>query len=241
VRQVAIQGLWEETSEDLVGPFVQLLLNDPSQSVRAAAAAALGPFVLAGELEEIDASQAMRAEEALLAVLHSDTELLEVQCRALESIAYSAELGVRQLIEDGYYSPYEEMHASALMAMGRSADTRWRGAVRAELDNPTAEVRAEAARACGELEARAALPELLELLGDEAKPVRLAAMFALGRIGGKDAEEALAAMTLSEDPDEVEAAELALEEVTFYGDPDAIPLLDEQEADWDWDEEPDDW
>ncbi len=124
IRQIAVQGLWEETSEDLIGPFVQLLHNDSSHEVRAAAAGALGAFVLAGELEEIDASQALRVEEALLAVLHSDGEALDVQCRALESVAFSGEVGIRQLIEDGYYSPYEEMQISALIAMGHSADTR---------------------------------------------------------------------------------------------------------------------
>ncbi len=46
----------------------------------------------------------MRAEESLLAVLNNEEEPLEVRRRALESIAYSSEAGVRQLIEDGYYS-----------------------------------------------------------------------------------------------------------------------------------------
>jgi HEAT repeat protein len=216
-----------------------MLLNDPSQPVRAAAAAALGPFILAGELEEIDAAQAMRAEEALLAILHSETEPLEVQCRALESLAFSGEAGMRQLIEDAYYSPYEEMQLSALVAMGRSADTRWRETARTELENPSSAIRAEAARACGELEASAALNDLFGLLADEEKAVRLAAIFALGRIGGKEAIEALEAMALSEDTDEEEAAQVALEEATFFGDEDAIPLFDEQDDDWDEDDE--DW
>jgi HEAT repeat protein len=237
VRRLAIQGLWEDSGEDLIGPFIQLLYNDPDQTVRAAAAAALGLFVLAGELEELDASLAMRAEEALFAILHSDTEMLEVQCSALESVAFSAELGVRQLIEDAYYSPYEEMQTSALVAMGRSADTRWRSTVKTELDNDSPEMRAEAARACGELEAQDVVDTLIELLADPEKNVRLAAIFALGRIGGADAEDALAAVALSEDPDEVEAANDALDESSFFKDPDAVPILDESESDWDADED----
>lgn len=239
IRALAIDGLWEETSEDLVGPFVQALNSDPSPLVRAAAAAALGAFVLAGELEEIDSVQAMRVEEALLAALHNETEALDVQCRALESVAFSGEAGVRQLIEDAYYSPYEEMQISALVAMGRSADTRWRATAQTELDNSSPQVRAEAARACGELEARAAVEDLLVLLTDEEKSVRLAAIFALGRLGGDAAEDALNAVLLSEDEDEVQAAEEALEDVVFFGKADEIPLYDETESEWDEDE--DDW
>lgn len=241
IRQLAIEGLWEEVTEDLIGPFISLLRDDPAQEVRAAAAGALGAFVLAGELDELDPVQAMRAEEALLAALHNEMEGLAVQCRALESIAFSGESGVRHLIEDGYYSPYEEMRLSALLAMGRSADTRWRGAARAELDSPSPAMRAAAARACGELEARAALPEILGLLLDEEKEVRLAAIFALGRLGGQDALDALDALTESEDEDEANAAAVALEESLFYGD-DSIPLFDEESLDaWDDLDEEDEW
>lgn len=231
VRALAVAGLWEETDESLIGPLVDLLYNDPSEEVRAATADVLGAYVLAGELDEIDPAQAMRVEEALLSVLHSDTEPLAVQCRALESIAYSGESGVRQLIDDGYYSPYDEMRVSALVAMARSADIRWREAAAAELISPEPAMRAAAARACGELEHRDALPELFELLSDEEKEVRLAVLFALGRLGGKDAIEILTAAATSEDEDEAAAAEEALEESLFYSNSD-IPLFDEDEAEW---------
>ncbi len=239
IRQLAIQGLWEEISEDLVGPLVQLLLNDPDPAVRAEAAKALGFFVLAGELDELDASAGLRAEEALLSVLRNEEELLAVQSKALESLAFSGEMGVRQLIEDAYYSPYEEMNVSALTAMGRSADIRWRGLVRAELRNPSPAMRAAAARACGELEAHAALDELLDLLTDPDQDVRLAAIFALGRLGGDEAQEALEVMAAGEDELEAAAAEDALEEMSFYGESEEIPLFDESLAEPDeWDRDP---
>ncbi|MBI1295901.1 hypothetical protein GC175_13185 [bacterium] len=241
VRAVAITGLWEDNNEDLIGPLIQTLHNDPSETLRGLAAGALGPFILGGELEEIDAAQAMRAEEALLAVLHAEEEPISIQCRALESLSFSSEAGVRQLIEDAYYSPYDEMQVSALVAMGRSADTRWRAAAQQELDNSSPEIRAAAARTCGELEARDALDEILVLLEDEDKPVRLAAIFALGHLGGDEATEALNAMLESTDPDEVTAAEDALEEIVFFGDPNAIPLFDESEDEWETDDDPDDW
>lgn len=239
VRLRAIDGLWEETAPDLVGPLVQALANDPAAEVRAAAARALGPFVLAGELEEMDAALSMRAEEALLAALHDGHEALAVRCRALESVAYSGEAGVRQLIEDAYYAPDEEMRVAALTAMGRSADARWRSVTRAELQSPSAAMRAEAAWACGELEAHNALNDLIELLLDDVQGVRLATIFALGHLGGRDARSALEVVAGGDDPVEAEAAEQALEEMLFYADDQGVALYDEvDDEEEDVDDEP---
>jgi HEAT repeat protein len=235
VRRHAIEGLWEETEADLLGPLIQLLYHDKSEQVRVAAAGALGNFVLAGELDELDASLAMRAEEALLAILHNDEEPIAIQARALESIAYSGETGIRQLIEDSYYSPDEELRISSLVAMGRSADIRWRGLARAELQNPSARMREEAARACGELEAKKAEADLLELLDDDQQDVRLAAIFALGQLGGNKARDALRRLTQGDDAVAAEAADIALEEMLVNA-ADGIMLLDDGEAASDADE-----
>jgi HEAT repeat protein len=164
---------------------------------------------------------------------------IPVKARALESIAYSGELGVRQLIEEAYYSPDEMQRLSALVAMGRSADVRWRRLARAELTNPDPAMRAQAAFACGELEARAALPDLLRLLLDQEQTVRLAAMFALSHIGGKEARAALQAVVEGDDEVEAYAAEQALEEMDFYASSAAaaMPLFDESEAPGEWDGE----
>lgn len=242
IRVHAVRGLWEELEGDLIGPLIDLLHHDPEGAVRAEAAAALGNYMLASELEEISPALGIKVEEALLSVLQGESDTPEVQSRALESIAFSGETGVRELIEDAYYSPIEEMRVSALRAMGRSADVRWRGLVRAELQNPDVEMRAEAARAAGELEDHQALKDLLELLGDESDEVRLAAIFSLGRLGGREAREALAFL-IEEDAEsaEAEAAEIALEEMLYYADLDAIPLLDEN-LDMDgWDPDSEDW
>jgi HEAT repeat protein len=244
VRQAAITGLWDEVATDLLGSFVQLLHNDTDENVRAAAATGLGPYILAGELEELDAAVAMRAEEALLAVLNNDQEPLEVRRRALESIAYSSEAGVRQLIEDGYYSSDPMMRVSAVFAMGRSADVRWRGLVRAELRSPSPEMRAEAAIASGELGAKSAAEDVSALLTDRDERVRLAAIVSLGRIGGSVAQDALEAMLLSDSPIEVEAADAALEEMEFFDQMDSLSLFDElaeEEAEWESEAQDEEW
>ena len=239
VRGFAVIGLSEEgAAQDLLGRYVQILQSEGDVELRAAAAAALGAYILEGELEELDSALSMRAEQALMAVLTNRREPVAVQCRALESIAYSGELGVRQLIEEAYYAPEEARRLSALVAMGRSADIRWRRLVRAELTNPDPAMRAQAAYACGELEARSALRELLDLLQDPKQEVRLAAMFALGHIGGPQARDALQEVVENGDEVEAGAAEEALEEMDFYAGAEAAatPLFDETE-----DEEDDTW
>lgn len=241
IRERAIWGLWEETEGELIAQYIRILQKDDHIGVRKAIARALGNSVLLGELDEIDPSTAVRAEETLLTLVTDPSESLFVRSVALESIAYSGEAGIRQLLEDAYYSPTEEMRVSALIGMGRSADIRWRSLVRAELQNPSAQMRAEAARACGELGNRAATDDLILLLEDDHPEVRHAAIFALGRLGGRDATEAL--RILANGGDERELAENALEEMSFYADADGAALFDETlDLDDDWDEDPwDDW
>ncbi len=245
VRRMAIAGLWEDTEPDLVVLFVQMLYNDAEGSVRMAAAQGLGLFILAGELDELDASLAMRAEEALLSVLQNEYEPVNVRAAALESVAYSGEVGIRQLIEDAYYSPQLEMRVAALVAMGRSADVRWRGTAKAELQNPDPAMRAAAAQACGDLEIKSAARWLVLLLEDDELAVRLAAITALGHIGGHDGHEALRILADSEIPEEAAAADLALEEMLFYAEGGNMALFDESELDVEMDsgpeDETDDW
>jgi len=237
VRALAISGLWEDAEPDLIGPLTTILQNDPADAVRASAASALGAFVLAGELDELESALAMRAEEALLAAWQSAEESVVVQARALESLAYSSEAGLRQMIEDAYYAPQDEMRLSAIRAMGRSADIRWRALVRSELSNPDVEMRVEAARAVGELEAKGAVPELILLLEDENPPVRHAAIEALGQLGGRDARDALREVANGGDADDAAAAEDALEEMLFLDEANDLSLFDEEEAEGESDED----
>lgn len=232
VRAAAINGLWDDVTPELASDFLNLLQNDPVDDVRAAAAQILGAYILAGELDELDSSYAMRIEHVLLSTIHNLQEPVAIRARALESVAYSSEAGVRQLIEDAYYSAEEEMRVSSLVAMGRSADVRWRGLVRAELQNPSRLMRTQAAIATGELENRDAISDLLLLLEDRSQSVRLGTIFALGRIGGKEATNALEFVSSHDDaPDEeVDAAKYAMEEMSYYANPDAVSLLDESEA-----------
>jgi HEAT repeat protein len=218
VRSRAIEGLWENEDLALAGLLVRLLREDPSESVRAAAAASLGRFVLLGELEKIGAAPAMMVENALLGAIYDPQETLVVRRRAVESIAYSGQAQVRDIIEMAYCDDEEKMRISAVFAMGRSADPLWHEMVVAELGDPNPEMRYEAARACGELEVLAALSALIGLIEADPDPeVQEMAIWALGRIGGKEARRVLEACCESEDEALRQAAEEALDELDLLG------------------------
>ena len=234
VRASAINGLWENEDPNLISPLVHLLRADESVEVRAAAAIALGRFIYLGEIEKIDQRWAILAEEALLETIHQAREDIEVRRRAIESIAYSSEAGVVQIIENAYYDPDEKMQVSAIFAMGRSADARWQSRVIAELDNGNSEIRFEAARACGELEAAKAVPDLVKLIEyDPDLEVQEMAIWALGRIGGSAAREILEACLESEVEPLALAAEEALDELNLFSDSFEFDLFDFEGVDSD--------
>ncbi|MCS7178488.1 MAG: HEAT repeat domain-containing protein [Anaerolineae bacterium] len=242
VRLAAVEGLWENEDIRLVPVLADVLLNDPSAEVRAAAATSLGRFMLSGELGKIRPRPHQQAFQALMAACTNEQEDLEVRRRALESLAYSGEEIVAELIRAAYRHPDERMRVSAVFAMGRSADDRWASEVMRELHSPSPQMRYEAARACGELELTDAVPVLLELIEDVDTEVQEAAIWALGQIGGDEARQALDQCRRSDNEALRGAARDALRELEFlHGDLGAFLLFDffdeEDEEDEDGDEE----
>ncbi len=256
VRAAAIEGLWENEDPAFIGPFLKLLRADPSAIVRASAAEALGRYVLAGELEQLDATIAARILNELLARFYMADEMIPVRRRALESAAYACMPEVSDALEMAYYDDDERMNASAVFGMGRSCDRRWRAVVLKELENASPAMRYEAARASGELGLRKAVPVLARLIQDADPHIHEASIWALGQIGGSDAKRILSDAYADADEETVDAldeamAEIALQEgsldLTLYEiDPEAAgelsddELLDDELPDdemWDEDQE----
>lgn len=215
VRALAINALWEEQDPALIRYLIGALRSDPDAHVRAAAAEALGRFVLLGETKRISASDEDEILTALLAVIRNIAEDPLVVRRAIESYAYVGDDTVRNIITLAYADDDPKMRATAIFAMGRSADPYWKRTAAQELFSPDPQLRFEAARTVGELEFKAAVPRLIELAQDPDREVSVAAITSLGQIGGKDARKAL--ITILEGEDEVarEIAQDALDELEF--------------------------
>jgi len=227
VRALAIKSLWEYEHPNLIAPLIHLLKTDPEAAVREASASTLGKFIYLRELEEIDPNEASLAEEALLETIYLTTEDINVRRRAIEAVSFSSDPRIAPIIETAYYHDNEQMQVSAIFAMGRNADLVWLPRVIDELDNPNTEIRFEAARACGELEAKDAVEKLVMLIDqDEDIEVQEMAIWSLGRIGGNIAREVLEACLEHENDALAIAAEDAMEELNMF---DSLVLYDMSE------------
>lgn len=219
VREVAIEGLWEDQDVRLVPQLAERLTEDESASVRAAAAKSLGRFILLGELQKIRPRPREVAYEALVQAYRAHDEAPEVQRRALESLAYVGDETVIASIREAYASARDKLRVSAVFAMGRSADTRWEEEVKQELFSINPEMRYEAARACGELQISGAVSMLEDLTEDADAEVQQVAIWALGQIGGDKARDILEYYCQASDEALHTAALAALEEFEFlHGD-----------------------
>ncbi|OQY24345.1 MAG: hypothetical protein B6I34_03645 [Anaerolineaceae bacterium 4572_32.1] len=245
VRTRAVDGLWESEDAALIAPLLRMAQDDPAPIARAAAAAALGRFVLLGELGKLPSRRQAEIEDVLLALINSPQESVKVQRRAVEAVAYSGRKEILKIIEDAYHRPERLMRVSAVFAMGRNMDPQWNPLLLEELQNPDPEFRYEAARACGELELKSAVSQLSKLLTDSDREVQEVSIWALGQIGGEQARQILETRreTAAQDDEALrEAIEDALDEIDLAAGTVEFSLyeydldIDDQDPDWikDW-------
>jgi aminopeptidase N len=214
VRSAAIDVLWEDESLELMRLLVIIAQNDDTPFVRATAVTALGRFILAGELGNLPEGETANAQDVAIKLLNDDKEEVDVRRRALEALANSSHDMVPGAIKKAYRSNDRKMQVSSVFAMGRTCDDQWENIVLNELDSEDAEMRYEAARAAGEIELVSAVPKLAQLLTENDEDIRLAAVWSLGEIGGKEAIRILEAMLEvaeeAEDDELIEAVEDAI-------------------------------
>ncbi len=244
VRVTALGLLWENEEPRLVSTLINLLNDDPDEAVRTLAASLLGRFVLLGELDSISENLKNEIIDNLLQT-SVGAELSQVKRRALESLGYSSHPDVPGLIRNAYETEDIPWVASALCAMGRSADEQWESHVLAQLNSPDTEVQFEAVRAAGELELASAREPLLSLLDEEIedREVKFAVIWALSQIGGEDIKEKFdELLTDAIDEEEIEWIEKAIENLELSASQgfdmlDFSPDDESNEPDFDEDED----
>jgi HEAT repeat protein len=249
VRVLALRTLNDYEDRSLIAPLMGLIEHDPSDVVRAAAAASLGSYVYMGELEEIPDDIYQQIQDLLLSVLGSP-QSDAVRRAALEAISFSSREDIHPWIEKAFANPDRHWKASALTAMGRSANTDWEPQVLSMLGSNYPLLRMEAARAAGELELREASQTLVEMLDDPDEPTRQAAIWSLSQIGGQGVREILERLLKRADNDaEAEFLEEAIDNLAFADGVQLMPMFDlpkdthgvddDEEDDEDWYEEVD--
>jgi len=219
VRSKAIEGLWESEEASLINPLINLLEQDSSEKVQAAAATALGKFTMLAELKKLRSCHTSKICQALLTVISDKSKPIELRRRALEAAAPLSLPQIKKVIMEAYQSHNSKLRTSAIYAMGRNCDHSWLPMLLKELGSANAEIRYEAAGACSQLGEEEAIPYLIELINDPDTDVRLAAIQAIGKIGGSEAKECLEQCL--DNPSKViqQAAEQALHELEAEEDP----------------------
>jgi HEAT repeat protein len=157
----------------------ETLLSDGEPVRRSRAAEALGEFL---DVSGLPALSQAAVEDAAP----------EVRLASVRALGRLNALGGHDALATAFEDEDVSVRRAALDQVLRVNFWRNTDAVIARLDDEDAKVRQRAAQLAGELRAEAAAVRLGALLQDDpAAPVRQAAAWALGRIGGADARSAL--------------------------------------------------
>ncbi|MDZ4231004.1 MAG: HEAT repeat domain-containing protein [Dehalococcoidales bacterium] len=210
VQNKAIEGLWENEEASLINPLVDLLDPENAEKVQVTAATALGKFAMLAEHKKLRDCHRDKVQEALLSVINDKNRTLELRRRALEAVAPLSLPQVNKTILAAYQSDDSRLKVSAIYAMGQNCSPSWLPVLLKELENTEAAVRYEAACSCGELEEEEAVPHLINLVKDTDIDIQMAAIRALAKIGGTQAEEFLELCLENADEAIRQAAEQAL-------------------------------
>lgn len=224
----AMRLLWQAEDKRLVPQFIKFLKTHSEESVRAAAACALGPYVYMGEIDKLPAKLLHEIEEELLTAERQDTSDL-VRQRALESLGYSGRPEVPTMLQAAYDGEETAWLESALSGMGHSVDDKWESAVIKKLDHPDPGVQLAAIHAAGELMLERARGRLLDMIEKEIfdEDLHTEVIWALSQIGGESVRTAFKTLIeMTADTDETDLLEDALDNLSFSEDAMLYDLMD---------------
>jgi len=230
VRVRALHLLGEYDDEKFIPKYVTMLKNDIDANVRAQVANNLGFFVAEGELEEISEETYSQIQAGLFESTRDDVAT-RVRRLALEALGFASKPEVVVLIESALKHKDSEWQASALTAMGRSADERWEEAILRALLDENDTIRLAAVQAAGNLPLKSARTVLLGMLaeGEEDDDIIGAAIWSLSQVGGEDVRTFLETLLDQaeevEDEDQTTLLEEALDNLAFTEDLARLELM----------------
>lgn len=216
VRAAAIELLWTDETVETMRRLISLAADDPETSVRTTALKELGRFVLLGEYGDIPEEAAEQAQSLALRIHTDRNEPLETRRRALEALSNSSHPEVERLIREAYADGNHDLKISAIFAMGRTCSKVWRDILIGELDSADNELVFEAVTACGQIQLDESVRRVGELVTSDDREIQLAAIWALGEIGGKHAFEILTSLEeIIEDEEAAAVIDEALDAAGF--------------------------
>jgi len=229
VRVRALHLLGEYDNEKFIPTYLTMLKYDTNADVRAQVADNLAYFVALGELEEISEQTYSEVQAGLLESARGE-DVTRVRRHALEALGYASKPEVIALIGSALQHKDADWQASALVAIGRSADERWEEVILRALLDENDTIRLAAVQAAGNLPLKSARTVLLQILaeGEDDDEIIGAAIWSLSQIGGEDVRtflEALLDQTDEEDEDQVALLEEALDNLAFTEDLDRFELM----------------
>lgn len=226
VRAGAVQLVSETQNVHMAPRLLDVLNLDTEDAPRIAAAQSLAQFVEMGELEELPAGLYQEIRDSLMRASATSNNAA-LQRAVIESLGFANRPDVEVLLENAYRHHDPAWIASALVGMGRSANSRWQGEIIESLANLNPAVRLAAVNATSELRLATAREILINMMEEEDdEDVFRAIIWSLSCIGGEDTRtylETLADQT--EDDDLLEYIEEALANLAFTEDLDAFEML----------------
>ena len=229
IRSQAIPLLWECNDIKLISLFMNFLQNDSDFEVNSSAAAALGKFVLLGELEEIPEEPAKMVQDLLINE-YLKTENDSTKQRILESLGYSSNEKVNQFISCALKKDNKKWHLSALFAISRSANNLWEKVVVEKLSDLDPDIQIEAIKAAGELEIESAKEQIIEFMKNSTpdEELHMQALCALSKIGGSDIKELFEDLIEeSEDDEKTDILEMAMDNLDLTNGMPSFGLFDQ--------------
>ncbi len=210
VRLEAATALWECESSTLLEQFLHRIPAELDDDVRLVFVNGLGRFARLASEGRLTPGQSECVKTVLIRTLEEDSNGL-VRLAALAAVSYLRPAGLANAIRLAFDEGGEAAQLAAVKAMGRYGGREWSSRIIDALRSEDTDLRVEAALAAPYVEDRRALPFLYEAAEDEDEiELQLAAISALGEVGGEQVRKFLEEIRDSSSGPVAEAAENAL-------------------------------